>query len=55
VIDALDDAAVAEYIDGIARQAGSIDVTFNAVGPLANEYGNGKNAWTWQPKNSWCR
>ena len=44
VIDALDDAAVDEYIDGIARQAGSIDVAFNAVGPLATEYGNGKNA-----------
>lgn len=44
VIDALDDAAVNEYIDGIVKQVGSIDIVFNAVGPLASEYGNGKNA-----------
>jgi 3-oxoacyl-[acyl-carrier protein] reductase len=44
VIDALDDLAVNEYIDGIVKQAGSIDIVFNAVGPLASEYGNGKNA-----------
>lgn len=44
VIDALDAAAVEEYIDGIVKQARSVDVVFNAVGPLANEYGNGKNA-----------
>src|SRR5215467_725907 len=44
VIDALDDAAVNEYVDGIARQTGSIDIVFNAVGPLVNEYGNTKNA-----------
>ena len=44
VVDALDDAAVNEYVDGIARQTGSIDIVFNAVGPLVNEYGNGKHA-----------
>ena len=33
-----------KYVDGIARQAGSIDILFNAVGPLAKEYGNGKSA-----------
>ena len=44
VIDALDDAAVNEYVDGIVKQIGSIDTVFNAVGPLAKEYGNGKNA-----------
>jgi len=42
-VNALDDAAVNEYIDRIAK-AGSIDISFNAVGPLAHEYGNGKNA-----------
>ena len=26
------------------KQIGSIDIVFNAVGPLAKEYGNGKNA-----------
>jgi 3-oxoacyl-[acyl-carrier protein] reductase len=44
MIDALDDAAVNEYFDGIVERAGSIDIVFNAVGPLASEYGNGKNA-----------
>jgi NAD(P)-dependent dehydrogenase (short-subunit alcohol dehydrogenase family) len=44
VIDALDDATVNEYIDGIVKQTGSIDIVFNAVGPLASEYGNGTNA-----------
>jgi NAD(P)-dependent dehydrogenase (short-subunit alcohol dehydrogenase family) len=44
VIDALDDAAVNEYIESIVKQTGSIDIVFNAVGPLAKEYGNGKHA-----------
>ena len=44
VIDALDDAAVNTYIEGIVKQTGSIDIVFNAVGPLVKEYGNGKNA-----------
>lgn len=44
VIDALDDAAVNEYLDSIVRQTGKIDVVFSAVGPLANEYGVGKHA-----------
>ena len=44
VIDALDDAAVAGYIGGIVKQTGSIDIVFNAVGPLVNEYGNGTHA-----------
>jgi len=44
VVDALDDAAVNEYIDSIGKQTGSIDVVLNAVGPLVNEYGNGKHA-----------
>jgi len=44
VIDALDDAAVNGYIESIVKQTGSIDIVFNAVGPLAKEYGNGKHA-----------
>jgi NAD(P)-dependent dehydrogenase (short-subunit alcohol dehydrogenase family) len=44
VIDALDDKAVNQYIDGVASQTGSIDIVFNAVGPLVHEYGNTKNA-----------
>jgi NAD(P)-dependent dehydrogenase (short-subunit alcohol dehydrogenase family) len=44
VVDALDEANVEDYLDGIARQTGRLDVVFNAVGPLATEYGNGKHA-----------
>jgi NADP-dependent 3-hydroxy acid dehydrogenase YdfG len=44
VIDALDDTAVNQYLDDIVRQTGSIDIEFNAVGPLAKEYGVGKHA-----------
>ena len=43
-IDALDDAAVSEYVDGIVKQTGKIDIVLDAAGPLAREYGNGKIA-----------
>jgi len=44
VIDALDDTSVNDYVNGIASQVGKIDIEFNAVGPLAHEYGNTKHA-----------
>jgi len=44
VVDAVDHTAVDAYVDGIARQTGRIDIVFNAIGPLVNEYGNGKHA-----------
>jgi NAD(P)-dependent dehydrogenase (short-subunit alcohol dehydrogenase family) len=44
VIDALDATGVNEYVDSIVKQAGSIDILLNAIGPLAHEYGNGKHA-----------
>jgi NAD(P)-dependent dehydrogenase (short-subunit alcohol dehydrogenase family) len=44
VLDALDDGSVSDYIGTIANQAGTVDIVFNAVGPLAQEYGNGKRA-----------
>jgi 3-oxoacyl-[acyl-carrier protein] reductase len=44
VIDALDDSAVDEYLDRVVKQAGSIDIEFNATGPRIIEYGNGKPA-----------
>jgi 3-oxoacyl-[acyl-carrier protein] reductase len=43
-IDTLDDSAVNQYIDGIARQAGKIDIVIDLTGPAAKEYGNGKTA-----------
>ncbi len=44
VIDARNDTAVNEYLDSIVKQRGKIDIILDAAGPLANEYGNGKNA-----------
>ena len=41
VVDALDDAAVAKYLDQVAEQAGGIDIEFNATGPRVAEYGTG--------------
>jgi 3-oxoacyl-[acyl-carrier protein] reductase len=44
VVDALDDADVNRYLDGVAKQAGKIDIVVDLTGPLASEYGNGKVA-----------
>jgi NAD(P)-dependent dehydrogenase (short-subunit alcohol dehydrogenase family) len=43
-VNALDDAAVNGYLDRIVSRTGRIDAVFNATGPLAREYGNGKYA-----------
>jgi NAD(P)-dependent dehydrogenase (short-subunit alcohol dehydrogenase family) len=43
-IDTLDDTAVNQYIDGIVKEAGKLDIVLDAAGPLAREYGNGKIA-----------
>src|SRR5215471_2853226 len=44
VVDALDDARVNRYLDGVAQQTGKIDILVDLTGPLAREYGNGKIA-----------
>jgi 3-oxoacyl-[acyl-carrier protein] reductase len=43
-VDALDEAAVKDYLDHIVSRTGRIDAVFNATGPLAREYGKGKYA-----------
>jgi NAD(P)-dependent dehydrogenase (short-subunit alcohol dehydrogenase family) len=43
-IDALDEVTVDRYINGIVTLTGTLDVAFNAIGPLAAEYGNAKHA-----------
>jgi NAD(P)-dependent dehydrogenase (short-subunit alcohol dehydrogenase family) len=43
-VNALDDGAVNEYLDRVVSKTGRIDAVFNATGPLAREYGNGKYA-----------
>jgi NAD(P)-dependent dehydrogenase (short-subunit alcohol dehydrogenase family) len=43
-LDVADDAAVNQYVDGIVKRAGKIDVVLDAAGPRAREYGNGKIA-----------
>jgi NAD(P)-dependent dehydrogenase (short-subunit alcohol dehydrogenase family) len=44
VVDALDDDAVTAYVNDIAQRSGSVDIVYNATGPLAAEYGNTKPA-----------
>ena len=44
VVDTLHDTAVNEYVDGIVKQTGKIDIILDFAGPLAKEYGNGKMA-----------
>jgi NAD(P)-dependent dehydrogenase (short-subunit alcohol dehydrogenase family) len=44
VVDALDDAAVDEYVDTIAKRTGRIDAVFNAVGPSFRDLATGKHA-----------
>src|SRR5215831_12244024 len=44
VVDTLDDGAVNHYISSIVNETGKIDITLDAAGPLAKEYGNTKMA-----------
>ncbi|HEX5481165.1 MAG TPA: SDR family oxidoreductase [Terriglobia bacterium] len=43
-LDTTDDVAVNQYIDGIVKLAGKIDIIVDLAGPLARQYGNGKVA-----------
>jgi 3-oxoacyl-[acyl-carrier protein] reductase len=43
-VDALDEVAVAAYVGSVVRDAGGLDIVFNAIGPRARDYGGGKNA-----------
>lgn len=43
-LDALDAAAVDDYVDDVARQAGGVDIMFNAIGPRVMDYRNGTPA-----------
>jgi 3-oxoacyl-[acyl-carrier protein] reductase len=42
VVDALDTAAVDDYLETVVQQAGGIDIEFNAIGPRISEFGHGK-------------
>src|SRR5215475_2743124 len=44
VLDVLEDASVSQFVEGIVKQAGRIDIVVDVAGPLAKDYGNGKNA-----------
>ena len=37
VVDTLDDTAVNEYVDGIVKQTGKIDILLDFAGPLAQD------------------
>jgi 3-oxoacyl-[acyl-carrier protein] reductase len=43
-VDTLDDLAVNRYVEGVAKQAGHVDIAIDLAGPVAKEYGNGKMA-----------
>src|SRR5262245_11610424 len=43
-LDALDESAVEAYVGGVVRDAGGVDVAFNAIGPRVQDYGGGRNA-----------
>jgi len=44
VLDVLEDASVSQFVEGVVKQAGRIDIVVDVAGPLAKDYGNGKNA-----------
>lgn len=44
VVDTLDEAAVNEYVVGVAKQTGGIDIVLDAAGPRPPEFGGGRNA-----------
>ena len=44
VIDALDGSAIEDYVASIVKEAGALDIEFNATGPRINESANGKPA-----------
>jgi 3-oxoacyl-[acyl-carrier protein] reductase len=41
VVDALDEQMVTAYLDRVAKEAGSIDILLNAMGPQPKDYANG--------------
>jgi 3-oxoacyl-[acyl-carrier protein] reductase len=43
-LDTLDDGTVNQYVEGVVKQTGKIDIVLDAAGPLAKEYGNTKFA-----------
>jgi NAD(P)-dependent dehydrogenase (short-subunit alcohol dehydrogenase family) len=43
-VDAADGAAVDAFVEGVAKEGARVDILFNAVGPSAQAYGNGKHA-----------
>lgn len=43
-LDTTDDVAVNQYIDGVVKLTGRIDIVLDLAGPLARQYGNGKVA-----------
>ena len=42
-VDALNESAVNVYLDDVVKQAGKVDILFNAIGPQPIEFDNGKS------------
>jgi NAD(P)-dependent dehydrogenase (short-subunit alcohol dehydrogenase family) len=39
-VDALEEKAVQTYLDGVAKETGSVDILLNVMGPQSRDYGN---------------
>ena len=53
VIDALDDNAVDEYLDRVVKQAGGLDIEFNATGPASPNTATASPRSTCPSPSSW--
>lgn len=49
-LDATDDAAIADYVAGVARKAGSVDIHFNGIGGRPEELGYPERATEVSPE-----
>ena len=52
VVDALDAAAVDDYLEAVVQQAGSIDIEFNATGPASASTGTASRSSSWPSRSS---
>lgn len=52
-LDALDEAAVKAYMDGVFRDAGGVDIVFNAIGRSPTSMGAAGTPSTSPSRSSW--
>jgi NADP-dependent 3-hydroxy acid dehydrogenase YdfG len=54
-LDVLDDAGVSQFLDGVVKQTGRIDVVLDATGPLPSSTETESWPSGCRSKNSWYR